>query len=96
MAETSETRPSVHDSLQRVTERLHGQRGRGEPRPPAAEPASGAGREPRGDAAGVRKVSPGREGGRRDPALGSSVMITAITDSGGFCIFFGLATVFMV
>jgi len=32
----------------------------------------------------------------RDPALGASVMITAITDSGGFFIFLGLATVFLV
>jgi magnesium transporter len=32
----------------------------------------------------------------RDPALGSSVMITAITDSGGFFIFLGLATMFLV
>jgi len=32
----------------------------------------------------------------RDPALGSSVLITAITDSGGFFIFLGLATVFLV
>ena len=32
----------------------------------------------------------------RDPALGSSVMVTAITDSGGFFIFLGLATVFLV
>ena len=32
----------------------------------------------------------------RDPALGSSVMITAITDSGGFFIFLGLATVFLL
>ena len=32
----------------------------------------------------------------RDPALGTSVMITAITDSGGFFIFLGLATVFLV
>ena len=32
----------------------------------------------------------------RDPAMGSSVMITAITDSGGFFIFLGLATVFLV
>jgi magnesium transporter len=31
-----------------------------------------------------------------DPAVGSSVMITAITDSGGFFIFLGLATVFLV
>ena len=30
----------------------------------------------------------------RDPALGSSVMITALTDSGGFFIFLGLATLF--
>ena len=32
----------------------------------------------------------------RDPALGSSVLITAITDSGGFFIFLGLATVFLL
>lgn len=32
----------------------------------------------------------------RDPALGSSVMITAITDTGGFFIFLGLATLFLV
>jgi magnesium transporter len=32
----------------------------------------------------------------RDPALGASVMITAITDSGGFFIFLGLATVFLL
>jgi magnesium transporter len=32
----------------------------------------------------------------RDPALGSSVMITACTDSGGFFIFLGLATVFLL
>ena len=32
----------------------------------------------------------------RDPALGASVMITAVTDSGGFFIFLGLATVFLV
>ncbi|MBN2856585.1 MAG: magnesium transporter, partial [Halothiobacillaceae bacterium] len=32
----------------------------------------------------------------RDPALGSSVLITAITDSGGFFIFLGLATVFLM
>ncbi len=32
----------------------------------------------------------------RDPARGASVMITAITDSGGFFIFLGLATVFLV
>ena len=31
----------------------------------------------------------------RDPALGSSVLITAMTDSGGFFIFLGLATVFL-
>lgn len=31
----------------------------------------------------------------RDPALGSSVLITAVTDSGGFFIFLGLATLFM-
>ena len=31
----------------------------------------------------------------RDPAVGSSVMITAMTDSGGFFIFLGLATVFL-
>ena len=32
----------------------------------------------------------------RDPAIGSSVIITAITDSGGFFIFLGLATLFLV
>jgi len=32
----------------------------------------------------------------RDPAQGASVMITAITDSGGFFIFLGLATIFLV
>lgn len=32
----------------------------------------------------------------RDPALGSSVMITAVTDSGGFFIFLSLATVFLL
>ena len=32
----------------------------------------------------------------RDPAVGSSVMITAVTDSGGFFIFLGLATIFLI
>ena len=32
----------------------------------------------------------------RDSAIGSSVMITAINDSGGFFIFLGLATIFLV
>lgn len=32
----------------------------------------------------------------RDPAIGSSVLITAVTDSGGFFIFLGLATVFLI
>ncbi|EHY79431.1 MULTISPECIES: magnesium transporter [Stutzerimonas stutzeri subgroup] len=32
----------------------------------------------------------------RDPALGASVMITAMTDSGGFFIFLGLATIFLL
>jgi magnesium transporter len=32
----------------------------------------------------------------RDPAVGSSVMITAVTDSGGFFIFLGLATLLLV
>jgi magnesium transporter len=32
---------------------------------------------------------------RRDPALGSSVLLTATTDSGGFFIFLGLASVFL-
>ena len=32
----------------------------------------------------------------RDPAVGSSVMITAITDTGGFFIFLGLATIFLL
>jgi magnesium transporter len=31
-----------------------------------------------------------------DPAIGSSVMITVVTDSGGFFIFLGLATLFLV
>jgi magnesium transporter len=32
----------------------------------------------------------------RDPAVGSSVMITAVTDSGGFFIFLGLATLILL
>ena len=32
----------------------------------------------------------------RDPAAGSSVLLTAVTDSGGFFIFLGLATIFLV
>ena len=32
----------------------------------------------------------------RDPALGSSVLITAVTDSGGFFIFLGLATLLLI
>ena len=32
----------------------------------------------------------------RDPAMGASVMITAMTDSGGFFIFLGLATIFLI
>ena len=32
----------------------------------------------------------------RDPAMGASVMITAVTDSGGFFIFLGLATLFLL
>lgn len=32
----------------------------------------------------------------RDPAMGSSVMITAVTDSGGFFIFLGMATFFLL
>jgi len=32
----------------------------------------------------------------RDPAVGSSVLITACTDSGGFFIFLGLATLFLL
>ncbi|EPC4025129.1 magnesium transporter [Aeromonas salmonicida] len=32
----------------------------------------------------------------RDPAVGASVMITAITDTGGFFIFLGLATLFLI
>lgn len=32
----------------------------------------------------------------RDPAVGSGVMLTAITDSGGFFIFLGLATIFLI
>jgi magnesium transporter len=37
-----------------------------------------------------------RSGFGRDPAVGSSVLITACTDSGGFFIFLGLATLFLV
>jgi magnesium transporter len=33
---------------------------------------------------------------RRDPAIGSSVLVTACTDSGGFFIFLGLATLFLL
>ena len=33
---------------------------------------------------------------QRDPAVGSSVLITAVTDSGGFFIFLGLASLFLV
>jgi magnesium transporter len=32
----------------------------------------------------------------KDPAMGASVMITAVTDSGGFFIFLGLATLFLL
>jgi magnesium transporter len=32
----------------------------------------------------------------RDPAVGTSVLITAVTDSGGFFIFLGLATIFLL
>ena len=32
----------------------------------------------------------------RDPAVGSSVLITAVTDSGGFFIFLGFATIFLI
>lgn len=32
----------------------------------------------------------------KDPAVGSSVLITAMTDSGGFFIFLGLATIFLM
>ena len=37
-----------------------------------------------------------RSGFGKDPAVGSSVLITACTDSGGFFIFLGLATLFLV
>jgi magnesium transporter len=37
-----------------------------------------------------------RSGFGKDPAIGSSVLITACTDSGGFFIFLGLATLFLV
>lgn len=33
---------------------------------------------------------------KRDPAVGSSVLITALTDTGGFFIFLGLATLFLI
>jgi magnesium transporter len=32
----------------------------------------------------------------KDPAVGSSVLITAMTDSGGFLIFLGLATLVLI
>jgi magnesium transporter len=32
----------------------------------------------------------------RDPAVGSSVLLTAMTDSGGFFIFLGMATLFLI
>jgi magnesium transporter len=32
----------------------------------------------------------------RDPAVGASVLITSVTDSGGFLIFLGLATIFLL
>ncbi|MNT93879.1 hypothetical protein D3C72_2354510 [compost metagenome] len=32
----------------------------------------------------------------KDPAVGSSVLITACTDSGGFFIFLGLASLFLL
>ncbi len=32
----------------------------------------------------------------KDPAVGSSVLITAVTDSGGFFIFLGIATIFLL
>jgi len=32
----------------------------------------------------------------RDPAVGASVLITAVTDSGGFFIFLGLATLILI
>lgn len=32
----------------------------------------------------------------RDPVMGSSVMLTALTDSAGFFIFLGLAAIFLV
>ena len=38
----------------------------------------------------------GRRWLQRDPAVGSSVLITALTDSGGFFIFLGLATLFLI
>jgi len=37
-----------------------------------------------------------RDSAGRDPALGSSVLIPAVTDSGGFLIFLGLATMFLL
>jgi len=32
----------------------------------------------------------------KDPAVGSSILITAMTDSGGFFIFLGLATLILI
>jgi magnesium transporter len=37
-----------------------------------------------------------RERMGKDPAIGSSVLITGLTDSGGFLIFLGLATIFLL
>lgn len=53
----------------------------------AQPPAGGNGR--RIDSRGNGKFG-------RDPALGSSVLITAVTDSGGFLIFLSLATLFLL
>jgi Mg/Co/Ni transporter MgtE len=36
------------------------------------------------------------DAGRARSRVGSSVLITAVTDSGGFFIFLGLATIFLV
>ena len=45
---------------------------------------------------GVGIPLPAARNSARDPAVGGSVMITAVTDSGGFFIFLGLATLFLM
>ena len=44
----------------------------------------------------IVRAIPMRQKFGADPAIGGSVMITALTDSGGFFIFLGLATLFLM